>query len=444
MQCGFYENEITPALGMNLPGYFFIRPAEGVMDRLYARAFVIRNIDGAFAIISVDCLYITKAMTDAVRDRIFKAVGIPHENILLCATHTHTGGPLLGTATDNMDAPRPYAEYLCIKAADAAILAYNACVPAKIGFGSGNEKEISFIRRYIMSDGKVRTNPGFHNNDIIRPASEIDPEVSVIRVDDLSGNVMGVITNFACHCDTIGGTYFSADYPGELHRTLKKVYGEGIVSIFLAGACGNIAHVDYMHGDAAWYSNKDKWHYVTMGRILAGNVIQTLEKITTTSEDLKIRMKEFSIQGGVRKPTEEDVKKAHSYLSEKPFKEYRIYDYDNPWTLVDSYFARDVIELHKSADRFVTLTMQVLRIGEAVLAGLPCELFVEFGLDIKRRAGYKHVLIATLSNDNQGYVATREAFIQGGYEVRLNKTTKLDQETGYRMVDAVIEQIQKL
>ena len=40
---GFYEKEITPPLGCGVPGYFSLRRGTDVLDRLYARAVVVKD-----------------------------------------------------------------------------------------------------------------------------------------------------------------------------------------------------------------------------------------------------------------------------------------------------------------------------------------------------------------------------------------------------------------
>ncbi|HBP38720.1 MAG TPA: hypothetical protein DD640_08270 [Clostridiales bacterium] len=445
MKCGFFEHDITPKLGMNLPGYFVLRPGTGILDRPQVRAMALENGAGSCIVISADCLKVTREMTVRVREEVSRATGAAPDHIMFCATHAHTGGPLQGFCTDRDDAPHPYADFLCDRAADAAVLAWQARVPAKIGFGSGSEGGISFIRRYLMCDGTIRTNPCFNHPDIVRQAGEIDPEVSVIRVDDLAGNTIGIVTNFACHCDTISGNSFSADYPGELHRTLKRVYGEQMVSIFLSGATGNIGNCDYQSPEGQAYFKTLKPRYQMMGRILAGEVIKVLERMTRLADDLPIAVRECSIEAGIRQPSAEDISQARAWLAGHPLVEHKIYHKSDLWPCEDSYFAEGVLYVAGLPEKKCTLTMQVVKLGgTAAIIGLPCELFVELGREIKKGAGCKNVYLSTTTNDDQGYVAVREAYAQGGYETRINKTTKLEAGTGEQMVRAVLAALRDL
>ena len=82
--------------------------------------------------------------------------------------------------------------------------------------------------------------------------------------------------------------------------------------------------------------------------------------------------------------------------------------------------------------------IQTLRLGELAIAAFPCELFVEFGLEVKEKSPASRTMIAGYANDVNGYVATREAFAQGGYESRLTSRTRLAPDTGERMVEQAL------
>ncbi|MDQ0920224.1 hypothetical protein [Paenibacillus sp. V4I5] len=430
MECGIYEMDITPPLGFAIPGYFTPRPAIGIKDNLYVKAVVIGDGHNFTAIIVLDTIGIEKEEVAAIRKRVTEGTGIPASHILVAATHTHTGGPIYRDRGPDGD---KYTAYLVKKAADATVLAYENKCNAQIGFAKGEADGISFNRRYFMRDGSLRTNPGFNNPDIVEPAGPIDSDVFVIRLDGEDGSPLGVITNFACHPDTIGGKRYSADYPGEISRVLKAVYGDSFISLFLNGACGNINHLDFMHS-----LRPEPDAFRQLGRVLAGEVIKTREKaVTENSLQVEGRCELLSLS--VRKPSPEDLQKAEEHLraTEHPENKKVI-------TEADSFFARQLLTLSERQETEVFVEIQVLRIGASAIAAFPCELFVEFGHDLKQRSPSPHTLIATYANGVNGYVATREAFVQGGYETRLTSRTRLAPDSGERMVDTVLGLLQQL
>src|SRR5690554_5997301 len=116
--------------------------------------------------------------------------------------------------------------------------------PSKIGTGRGYVDNIAFNRRYFMKDGSVKTNPGVLNPNIDKPAGPIDPDVLVMKIEDMDGNILGAVVNFACHLDVVGGNEYCADYAGELSKTLKSFYGKDFITLFLTGLSGNINHIN--------------------------------------------------------------------------------------------------------------------------------------------------------------------------------------------------------
>ncbi len=88
--------------------------------------------------------------------------------------------------------------------------------------------------------------------------------------------------------------------------------------------------------------------------------------------------------------------------------------------------------------------VQVLRMGEVLIAGIPAEYFVEHGLRIKEQAFPAHALVAGFTNGMVGYVPTAAAFTRSGYETTLGPPSRLAPEAGDLMADAAIRLIKRL
>jgi len=85
MKCAFYEREITPPLGSHLSGYANIRKANGLKDRLMAKACVFSNEGETIALIAVDALHMENELRNAAAARVSRYTGIPEKNILVAA-----------------------------------------------------------------------------------------------------------------------------------------------------------------------------------------------------------------------------------------------------------------------------------------------------------------------------------------------------------------------
>jgi len=68
--------------------------------------------------------------------------------------------------------------------------------------------------------------------------------------------------------------------------------------------------------------------------------------------------------------------------------------------------------------QYAAAEVQVLQIGGTFFVGLPCEIFVEYGLEIKKRAPGRAFVISLANGDLQGYIVTPEADAAGGYEAQ--------------------------
>jgi hypothetical protein len=133
LRCGFYEMDITPFVGCRIPGSFEKRTVEDVTDAPYAKAVVIDNGLEKVAIVCSDILYIYGESYKKILDRICAHTDLKRENIMVTATHNHSGGP---TDYDlHTDEDKLYVEMAWRKAADAVILANQRLYEACVGFG---------------------------------------------------------------------------------------------------------------------------------------------------------------------------------------------------------------------------------------------------------------------------------------------------------------------
>ncbi len=450
LKAGFCELDITPRLGMNIPGYFNKRPATGIKDPLFVKAAVISsdNDKEALVMVVLDSIGITFPHATDIKAGITEQTGIAADRIMVSAIHTHTGGPVIYSRSGQRAGEAGYMDFLKGRAADAAVIAYRRLEPAVMGCGTGSEKDISSIRRFFMKDGTYRTNPPRADPNIDRPDGVIDPDVAVVRIDDLNGRPMAVITNFACHLDCVSGTEFSADYSGELSRTIKSVLGQNVVSIFMTGACGNINHFDFTRKERLPAD-----HYRKMGRILAYEALKVREKADTAGE-AALEAGYVCFDAKVRTPSKGMIEEAEKLLaaeeaSKKAAEEAEQMTAEGggakkPSNYYELYYANEIINLSKLNLKTTEFPIQVFRIGELAITALPGEIFDEFGLEIKKKSPFKCNIINELANAGAGYIPIREAYARGGYEPRLNTYSNVEPETGERMLEEAVKLLNKL
>jgi len=247
--------EITPPIGYRLSGYFNERFNTGAHDRLYAKVLYFAQGKVEIALAFCDLIGISPDVGKDVRELASEKTGIPAANILIAATHSHTG-PLYGGAMRKFFHERAIAKYgrdphetidypthLAQHLADAVAAAQQMSGPVTLQAGIAQQEGLSFNRRYHMKDGSVVFNPGRKNPNIVRAAGPIDPDVGLLRVRGKE-KTNALLTVFAMHLDTVGGTEYSADYPFYLARKLLPALGDNAVSLFGTGTCGDINHID--------------------------------------------------------------------------------------------------------------------------------------------------------------------------------------------------------
>jgi hypothetical protein len=94
-------------------------------------------------------------------------------------------------------------------------------------------------------------------------------------------------------------------------------------------------------------------------------------------------------------------------------------DLDTP--AVRRLFARELVRFHDTRPPSYAVPLQVLRLGDAFLCGIPGEPFVEIGITLKNTPGGAAVIPVALANGYFGYIPTESSFGNGGYEVRAGR-----------------------
>ena len=413
---GFYEKEITPPLGCGIPGYFSLRRGCDVLDRLYARAVVVKENEKKVAIISVDGCHPIGRLSDEIAKRIENFSGITRENVMVCFTHTHTGIPFGrgGIPFENdeivADSIKGYVDVFVRLVADCAILADLRLEKCSASFGKGEVKGISFVRDYFMKNSTPRTNPPRTSPDIEGPVTEADYELPVLFIKNESGEPKGAILSFACHADCVSGEKLTGDYVSILSKELKKVYGEDFVSVFLLGCCGNINHFDVSK------ESDSPDHYVKMGKKLAGEAIKAVSFAKDlTASGLKSSLEYMDIPR--LEIEDEKIEMAKYYIA--TVKEEKGIKLAADGTAPDQYnlaMSKRLMNFLESTPDSFRVPLQCIQIGEFTIYGFNSEIFSDFGKIVKKGDGTGINLVATLCNDAFGYVPTRDMFYDTIYE----------------------------
>ena len=96
-KAGFARRDITPPLGIFMPGYFKQRHAKTILDPLQINCVALNDGKKTALVMQIDTESLSDYVADKMRDAVVDATGVERDAILLHASHTHDGGQLTQT-----------------------------------------------------------------------------------------------------------------------------------------------------------------------------------------------------------------------------------------------------------------------------------------------------------------------------------------------------------
>lgn len=373
-QAGFAKIDITPAKSMPMWGYGARHDAMslGVRDPLFAKAVVIDVGEEKLALVGIDLGRSPRPdMMARIRAAVKEASGITF--VMLSGSHTHHG-PVIelkdeeGKGKGRFDDAVAYVAELESKLIAVINEAAGNVQDARIGWGSA---EVLMNRnRQAKSEPKPT-----------------DSELSVLRFDDLDGNPIALMINYAAHPTMLPGEdlRFSAEWPGQMMYTVES--GLDTNAGFLQGAAG----------DMSCKTTEDTRDIESFGKVIGGEVIKIARAIETHVP------KNPSIQG-----MDEDF----DFDTRLPV--------DNPIVaeiLANAFFpefgkaAFDEMKGDKIRPHLTTILVN----QELALVGGSGEFFCNHANRLKARSKDVKTIFVGYCNGHHMYFPTIEAASEGGY-----------------------------
>lgn len=418
LKAGFAQVEITPPVGAIITGP--MGPAStGTDDPLKARATVIQSGAKKLAIVGVDLVKIRRDLSDKVIELVMQQTDITREGVLICPSHNHSG-PLIPADGDNAKANKAYIDTLPKLIADSIVEANQALKPARMSIGRSIVLEGHINRRLVSkADGLVLNTWLKKLNDlkevpqILGSESVIDPELWLVRFDGLDGKMLGSLVNFTCHpClhDRIKIHTWSADFPGYIADQIAREFGPQAVCVFTQGASGNI------QPPVCWAPD-----WKERAAVFANAAVEAAKGAVAVEGPVPVDY--------ARREIEVPRCNAEAQL---PQKITRL-----GWREEAFEGARRTAA---AMPHQLTVPVSAARIGPFAVATNAGELFVEWGLSVKRRSPFPHTVLAELTNAAVGYEPTELAFQHEGYET-LAGANFVALEGIQKLVDTAVEML---
>ena len=407
LKAGFARTDLNPPLGISVDGYFEDRKADGFRDRLHGSCIALSDGENTAVVFSIDLIGIRQKMGDDLRRLIAERTGLPYEAVFYACTHTHTAPATSGG--DAYSGDDAYNSVLFRLLADAACEAVADLSDAEIYTNRGEVKDISFIRRYKMKNGRTQTNPGLFNPEIDHPISTPDEMLQLVRLvregkDDI------VILNFQCHPDVIGGNKYSADWPGFAVRAFEGAV-PGTKCVLFNGAQGDTNHVDVYKGHSGYDHSRH------MGMCIAGEAMKLYTYAEKDESEGTVGFMQYPLNVPTNRAPAEAIPEAERLIKlheENRRDEVPFSGMEYITVIAEAYHMKklenwpDIYELHLCAVRF----------GNVAFTGIPGEPFTDVGRAIKEASPFKMTIPCCCANGAEAYYPMKEAYDEGGYEAR--------------------------
>lgn len=459
LRAGADVTDITP-----LPEHFPISTAgsmaanfiDNTDEKIHCRTILLGNEDTLVGFTIVDSCLIPRDIADSAKRLVTEATGIPPENLNIAASHTHSAPT--STPAFQSNPLVAYQIFLAERIADSIIKAHGNLEPAEAGWAIGSDPTQVFNRRWFVNEpyenpfgstgDKVRMNPGYNKGGgkVSKPAGPVDPEVPVLAVRSTGPGKkpIALLANYSLHYvgnpprsvegrPQLSGDYFArfADIMAE-----KVAPGDsGYVAILSNGASGDINNINYA-GPPPEKSYAPGEKMIEVATSVANAAHKALQQIEYRS-DFPIDVAVRDLDLGVRKPSPEDLKRAHEILG-------------SPEQLIngnlrarEAIYARETLQLREYPDT-VPVRLQSTRIGDLCINTTPCETFVEIGLELKEASPFQHSFLIELANGYNGYLPTPQQHEWGGYETWRAKSSYLEVDASTRIVAAFKEMMAEL
>ncbi len=374
LQAGAARVSITPPLDMghvSLGGYGarMGKPYEGVHDDIYARALFLSQGDIRVAVVTLDLLMVPPGLHDDVAAGA-ERLGLDLEHLIITASHTHCapentvpGGDVFPLAFGKFNEPL----YNWTVEQILAVLqaAHAAARPALLGAAQSRPEGMNRNRR---------------------GQEVVDPDLTVVRVDDQDGQPVALLVNYTAHPTILSAEtmLISGEWPGVLEQALEEQLGSGAVALYCNGAEGDLTTAG-VAGEG--FERADNY-----GRRLAELVLGlTAEAQMQAQPTLKVVSASLELPERVVSPA----------FVAAAGREYPVPE-ESLQAVAEALFPGKA-------------RVHVARLGDALAITIPGEAICEIGIALKdaaRQQGAKAPFIAGLANTYCGYILTPEEYMK--------------------------------
>lgn len=397
-----FQVDVSPPVGSPLA----YDPTRGVSQPLWAKGIILKpKSEQPIVLVAVDWLGAANRTQHEFRRALADAVDSVPQRVAVHTIHQHDAPRCDLSAAEvlaryDMDRQHYDVKYIrdCISrtAEEAKSVLSDPTQVASVSFGSAKVEQVASNRRMLNPEGKVHTTRYTACRDPkIRalPEGVIDPWLRSLIFRNEKNEPLAVLSFYATHPQSYYRTGMAnPDFPGMARDTRQKT--TGVFHLHFNGAGGNIGAGKYNDGAT---ENRQ----VLADRVALGMQQSWIEQETISSTSLAWKTQAIPIQVGDHL-VEDQLKKVLEDKSQKPAVHVNT---AKKLALLERAQAEEQIDIH------------CLQVGPARILFMPGELFVEYQLAAQEMLPDQPVMMAAYGDYGTGYIGTRAAYPQGGYEV---------------------------
>ena len=429
LQIGFSRINATPGYPVSLHGYGeeSLRITSNFTHYIYITCIAARYGEDTILMYTLDIGSIRDEVVDRLKQAAMKGSGLPEENIVFGATHTHSAPSLSYSSVNNLKYQEEY--YLNVEKAAADAIADLS--PATVSSTVFDVEGMNFVRHWIMSDGSV-AGPNFGNLSLgyTGHPTEPDKSMTLVKLDRGEDKEDVLIVNWGAHAansSSIGRNIMSPDFIGPLRDKVEKETGLKVA--YFTGAAGNVITHSY------WKEEDHGLEWNKYGEKLGEIAIEHLSDL----EEVEVNSVRHSkqIYQGTVDHTEEHLLAQCKEINVVAFSQ-QDRTTANKMALdlgLTSYYHALKITTNAKLGPTAPLEMTTFSIGPIGFVGADYEMFSDAGNAIRKQTPFKNTIIMVT---NQTYMPSDAAFEYGSYE---SSQTYFVRGTAETMVDEYLKML---
>ena len=378
-----FREIISPEVGAKICGYDADQVSVTKHDDLWAIGLRIDDGKKSILIVALDLLGLDGETVRDLRKKCADKAGVDESAVFFSCTHNHSGPESVRRFNMPQYINREYLDFLEARLLKGiGSLASAERTECRVMFNSSFPDE-NYNRRYVTSDNCASFVPLRREYKPLCRGTT-DQELGLLlfydvkRVAGRDGPVF-VIGNYAAHALSshsagLGGIRISADFPGFFRDYIRSETGAD--AMFIQGSCGDACPYGDEEGmDAARRTGVNLARAAIDAIVDAG---RNAERFTLMAPRIGHSLRTIS------------------------------------WPLRSDLRGRIQPEYDVSDD--MPLEIHCISIGDVAFVGMPGELLMEPGLEIKWNSPFRRTWIASLSTAFCGYMSPANFMVAGGYE----------------------------